>query len=101
MTRDTIGARYAAAREDHGLVVIEGFHAVKHCLRFGGQPRDLITDDITAIDALVTSHAPELRGVIMQAVTVVAKDLLGKLVPRAPSSRLIAIAPAQRASATE
>lgn len=101
MSRDTVGARYAAAREDRNVVVLEGFHAVKHCLRFGGAPCDLVTDDLAAVEALCASHAPDLQAAVMGLVQEIAADLFVKLVPRAPGSRLLAIAATRQASATD
>ena len=41
---DLIGA-YRSARRDPGLVVLEGFHAVKHALRFGAEVVRLVAPD--------------------------------------------------------
>src|SRR5919206_45240 len=45
-------ADVARARRDPGLVVLEGFHAVKHALRFGGELLGAWTADAEAIEAL-------------------------------------------------
>lgn len=41
-------------------VALEGFHAVKHALRFGAHVRDLITTDAAAVEALRRDLAPDL-----------------------------------------
>ncbi len=41
-------AEVAAARRDPGLAVLEGFHAVKHALRFGAELLGLWTADPAA-----------------------------------------------------
>ncbi|NKE57143.1 TrmH family RNA methyltransferase [Lentzea sp. PSKA42] len=41
-------------------VLLEGFHAVKHALRFGGDVHPLITTDLSAAISLAETHAPDL-----------------------------------------
>jgi TrmH family RNA methyltransferase len=41
-------------------VLLEGFHAVKHALRFGADVRPLITTDLSAAISLAQTHAPDL-----------------------------------------
>lgn len=41
-------------------VALQGFHAVKHALRFGAHVRDLMTTDAAAIDALRRELAPDV-----------------------------------------
>lgn len=42
-------------------VLLEGFHAVKHALRFGAVVHPLITTDLAAAISLAETHAPDLR----------------------------------------
>lgn len=41
-------------------VALQGFHAVKHALRFGAEVRDLVTTDAAAVEALRRELAPDL-----------------------------------------
>lgn len=41
-------------------VLLEGFHAVKHALRFGAGVHPLITTDLSAAISLAETHAPDL-----------------------------------------
>ncbi len=41
-------------------VALEGFHAVKHALRFGAEVRDLVTTDAAAVEELRRGLAPDL-----------------------------------------
>lgn len=41
-------------------VLLEGFHAVKHALRFGADVRPLLTTDLSAAISLAETHAPDL-----------------------------------------
>lgn len=57
---DVLMAEVLAAREDPSRVVLEGFHAVKHALRFGARVRPLVSNDRTALLELARSLAPDL-----------------------------------------
>jgi TrmH family RNA methyltransferase len=69
----------ARARRDRSLVVLEGFHAVKHALRFGAELLGAWTADADELRALEARLAPD---VAIHATTVGA-DALAAVVPRA------------------
>jgi TrmH family RNA methyltransferase len=69
-----------AARRDPELVVLEGFHALKHAVRFGGEILGAWTADATALEALRERLAPDLT---LPPVAVVEADVLARVVPRA------------------
>jgi RNA methyltransferase, TrmH family len=71
------GAR--RARRDPGLVVLEGFHAVKHAVRFGAELLGVWTADAAELAALSARLAPD----VALDATVVAADELAAIVPRA------------------
>ncbi|MCJ7725221.1 MAG: rRNA methyltransferase, partial [Acidimicrobiia bacterium] len=60
-------ASVAAARRDPALAVLEGFHAVKHAVRFGAELTGLVTPDRTALLALSAGLAPDVAGVLAGA----------------------------------
>jgi RNA methyltransferase, TrmH family len=80
----------ARARRDPGLVVLEGFHAVKHALRFGAELLGAWTADAEALEELRLRLAPDVE----LAPSVVDLDALAAVVPRA---QVVAVArrPAQ------
>jgi RNA methyltransferase, TrmH family len=41
-------------------VLLEGFHAVKHALRFGAEVEQVVTTDLAELLDLASSHAPDL-----------------------------------------
>ena len=43
---DPVVQRYRAARRDPGLALLEGFHALKHALRFGADVVEAVAVDI-------------------------------------------------------
>jgi TrmH family RNA methyltransferase len=67
------------ARRDPGLVVLEGFHAVKHAVRFGAELYGVWTADAGELAALSARLAPD----IVLAPTVVDVEELAAVVPRA------------------
>jgi TrmH family RNA methyltransferase len=80
----------ARARRDHTLVVLEGFHAVKHAVRFGGELLGVWTANADELAELSARLAPD----ITLSPTVVPETELAAVVPRA---QVVAIArrPAQ------
>jgi RNA methyltransferase, TrmH family len=73
------------ARRDPSLVVLEGFHAVKHALRFGAELLGAWTANPEEIEALRTTFAPD----VALAPEVVGASVLAAIVPRA---QLVAVA---------
>jgi TrmH family RNA methyltransferase len=67
------------ARRAPGLVVLEGFHAVKHALRFGGELLAVWTADAAELEELRARLAPDL---VLAATEVDARELAA-VVPRA------------------
>jgi TrmH family RNA methyltransferase len=78
------------ARRTPGLVVLEGFHAVKHAVRFGGEILGAWTADPDDIENLLERLAPD----VLIPLEVVDTEALKAVVPRA---QLVAVArrPAQ------
>ncbi|MBT2454357.1 RNA methyltransferase [Streptomyces sp. ISL-86] len=52
--------REAAGRED--LVLLDGFHALKHALRFGADIQAVVADDPASVRALAAELAPDVEG---------------------------------------
>ena len=53
--------RYRAARRDRELAVLEGFHALKHGLRFGAELVEAVASDREALEELAEELAPTWR----------------------------------------
>lgn len=70
----------ARARRDPRLVVVEGFHALKHCVRFGGEVLAAWTADPAEIEELRLRLAPDLT---LPPLTVVPVEEIARVVPRA------------------
>lgn len=80
---------FRAARRDPELVVLEGFHALKHALRFGAELESIAADEAADLEALAAQLAPELAP---QLAGVPRLASLDGLVPRPPRTGIVAIA---------
>jgi TrmH family RNA methyltransferase len=84
--------RYRAARRDRELAVLEGFHALKHALRFGAELVEAVAADRAALEELAAELAPDLAGTLSERTEPVEPELLAELVPQAPRTGVVAIA---------
>jgi TrmH family RNA methyltransferase len=89
MGADPVAELFAAARTDAELVLVEGFHALKHALRFGGEVLAAATADAAALDALAERLAPDVRAAL---AALVVERPLDAVVARAPHTGVVAVA---------
>jgi tRNA G18 (ribose-2'-O)-methylase SpoU len=89
MGTDPVAEAFAAARTDERLVLVEGFHALKHALRFGAGVVAAATDDAAALARLAEQLAPDVAPAL---AALVAERPLGALVARAPHTGVVAVA---------
>lgn len=89
---DPVVQRYRAARRDRDLALLEGFHALKHALRFGAELLEAVASDPAELDRLAAELAPDLAGSLAERTTPVSAELLAELVPHAPRTGVVAIA---------
>ncbi|HEV2857781.1 MAG TPA: TrmH family RNA methyltransferase [Solirubrobacterales bacterium] len=84
--------RFRTARRDPDLTVVEGFHALKHALRFGAELVEAVAVDPSSLDAMAAELAPDLAGQLSGRVEQVDKEALADLVPLVPHTGVAAIA---------
>jgi RNA methyltransferase, TrmH family len=89
---DPVIQRYRAARRDRDLALLEGFHALKHALRFGAELLEAVSSDPGELDRLAADLAPDLAGSLAERTAQVSEGLLAELVPHAPRTGVVAIA---------
>jgi len=89
---DALVRRYRAARRDPELAVLEGFHALKHALRFGAEVTEAVATDPDELERLSEDLAPDLVSSLGAHVTPVGGEVLAELVPQAPRTGVVAIA---------
>ncbi|HET7591231.1 MAG TPA: TrmH family RNA methyltransferase [Solirubrobacterales bacterium] len=84
--------RFRTARRDPELTVLEGFHALKHALRFGAELVEAVALDPAGLERMAADLAPDLAGSIAGRVEQVDKGTLADLVPLVPHTGVVAIA---------
>lgn len=83
---------FMSARKNRSLVVLEGFHALKHALRFGADVVRCVTLDRTELSRLAMQLAPDVAETMIAYAAPVDADVFGRLAPRPPRTGVIAIA---------
>ncbi|QLE72913.1 TrmH family RNA methyltransferase [Streptomyces rectiverticillatus] len=81
-------------------VLLDGFHALKHALRFGADVRLAVTSDKAAVLELAAALAGDLTGVLAERLVEIPAQALRELVPRIHPTGVAALAvrPARRAN---
>ncbi|HET7444050.1 MAG TPA: TrmH family RNA methyltransferase [Solirubrobacterales bacterium] len=90
---DELIHRFRRARRQPDLVVVEGFHALKHALRFGADVLEAYAVDPAAIEELAGELAPDLAGRFgADRVATIDAETLARMVPLVPRTGIVAIA---------
>lgn len=84
--------RFRSARRDRDLAVIEGFHALKHALRFGAEVLDALCVDPDQLQRLAGELAPDVGERLLALAHPVEAAVFEQLAPRAPHTGVIALA---------
>jgi tRNA G18 (ribose-2'-O)-methylase SpoU len=97
--RDPI-ERFRSARRDHGRAVLEGFHAIKHAIRFNAAIEQVWAVDPEELSALARQLAPDIEPALGGLIQPVAPSVFAELAPYPPETRVIAIARRPRTDVT-
>ncbi len=92
MGNHELTVRFRKARRDPQLTVIEGFHALKHGLRFGAELVEAVAVDPEALEALARELAPDLAGQLAGGSRRIDAADLADLAPLVPRTGVVAIA---------
>ncbi|HEX3510146.1 MAG TPA: TrmH family RNA methyltransferase [Solirubrobacteraceae bacterium] len=84
--------RLRRARRDPALAVLEGFHPLKHAIRFGAEIELVLTPDAGGLDALALRLAPDVRGRVGELAREVSPEAFAELVPLPPSTGVVSLA---------
>jgi TrmH family RNA methyltransferase len=84
--------QFRAARRDSGLAVLEGFHVVKHAIRFGADLVALVGTDPDGAERLARALAPDIRARFAEGLQIVTPESFSQLAPQAPRTGIMAIA---------
>ena len=75
-----------------GAVVLDGFHALKHALRFGAGVRLAVTSDKESVLALAAELADDVTDTLRRCLVEVPAAELRALVPQVHPTRVVALA---------
>ncbi|MFJ2718789.1 TrmH family RNA methyltransferase [Streptomyces sp. NPDC087437] len=75
-----------------GTVLLDGFHALKHALRFGAEVPVAVTADRHAALALADELAPDVRDTLDALLNEVPRETYASLVPRPHPTAVAALA---------
>jgi TrmH family RNA methyltransferase len=84
--------RFRDARRDPALVVLEGFHALKHALRFGAEVVEVIAGDVEELRALAGALSPDVLDRMLVLVEPVPPEIVAACAPVAPPTGVMSIA---------
>ncbi|MFC1230885.1 TrmH family RNA methyltransferase [Streptomyces sp. Sce081] len=79
-------------RHSGGAVLLDGFHALKHAVRFGAEVEVAVTADRAAALALADELAPDVRGALAALLAEVPYATYASLVPRPHPTAVAALA---------
>jgi len=84
--------RFRRARRDEALAVLEGFHALKHALRFDAPLLEVVASDDAALERLAAALAPDLKARLRALAQPVEPSVFAQLAPLPPPTGVIALA---------
>jgi tRNA G18 (ribose-2'-O)-methylase SpoU len=73
-------------------VLLDGFHALKHALRFGADVSLVLTSDKAAVMTLSQALADDITPLVDTLAVEIPEDRLRELVPRVHPTRIVALA---------
>ncbi|MEF9905039.1 TrmH family RNA methyltransferase [Streptomyces sp. P9-A2] len=79
-------------RHSDGAVLLDGFHALKHAVRFGAEVEVAVTADRAAALALADELAPDVREALAALLAEVPYETYASLVPRPHPTAVAALA---------
>jgi TrmH family RNA methyltransferase len=85
-------ARFGRARRDPALAVLEGFHPLKHALRFGASVVEVVCRDVGALDELAAQLAPDQAARMHELARGVPGEVFEQLAPLPPTTGVISLA---------
>jgi TrmH family RNA methyltransferase len=84
--------RFGRARRDPSLAVLEGFHPLKHALRFDANVLEVVRSSDADLDALAAQLAPDLAERMHELARAVEPSVFAQLAPLTPATGVIALA---------
>jgi RNA methyltransferase, TrmH family len=88
----SIVRRFHEARRDTDLVVLQGFHALKHALRFGARVELVACSAAHDLEQLAASLSPDMAGEMQRLAVVLPGEAFKRLGPYVPHTGVVSIA---------
>ena len=92
MNQKPIEDRFYNARNDTSLVVIEGFHPLKHAIRFGAELIEIVSPNLSELTALQAEYAPDIAQALKGRVAAVPEAVFERLGRVTPPTGVMAVA---------
>ncbi len=92
MRNQTLVEKFRSARADPALAVLEGFHPLKHAIRFGAHLELVVGVSLDELAELGKKYGPDIAYVLESQVELVPKDEFQQLAPVPPPTGVIGIA---------
>ena len=83
--------RCRRARRDRALAVLEGFHALKHALRFGAHVEGTYSSNLEKLTLLARDLAPDVAGSLAGLIETVSPQTFAALAPQAPETGVLTL----------
>jgi TrmH family RNA methyltransferase len=84
--------RFNAARRDPRRAVLEGFHPLKHAVRFRAEITEAVAPNPVAVTRLAERLAPDIVAFLTDCLSPVPPDVFARIVPDAADADAAAIA---------
>jgi TrmH family RNA methyltransferase len=88
----SIEERFHVARNDSSLVVIEGFHPLKHAMRFNAEFIEIVSPDVKALQELQLQYAPDITDLLQGKVAEIDSEMFNVLARITPATGVMSIA---------
>ncbi len=92
MQEGSLIARFGRARRDPSLAVLEGFHPIKHALRFDAHVLEVVCSDPAGLERMASELAPDISERLLALSRPVEPGVLAQLVPLVPSTAVVGLA---------
>ena len=92
MSIKSIEERFHIARGDPSLVVVEGFHPLKHAIRFDAKFIEVVSPDGLALQRLQQEYAPDITAHLDKMVVEIDPAIFERLARVTPATGVMSIA---------
>lgn len=92
MSHQSLIDRFRSARGDSSLAVLEGFHPLKHAIRFGAELMEIVSVDLRELERMAASFAPDMALGLHNSMAEVPAEIFKRLAPVTPPTGVIALA---------